>query len=543
MAAALSPEFGPALWGAPKLGRLASHAVAAEHSLAAYIRLMWHVVEPESRLVWGWVIDCVAEHLEAISRGEIKKLAINVPPGCMKSHQVSVFWPTWEWGPRAQPSLRYLLASYSQDLTIRDNRRARALITSPTYQQLWGERFKLSAEQNAKIRFDTDRTGYRIATSVGGLGTGERGDRFIIDDPHNVLSVESTALREEAVRWFANVVPTRRISEDSAILVIMQRVHQADVIGTILKAELEYEWLCLPMEFERRHRSFTSVRRQGVATQRVARVWPERSVLPFFVTEPELAADPSLAPAGKEPEFRDLTPQDPRTEEGELLWPERFSRDFLERDLKPQLRAFGGTYAEAAQLQQRPAPRSGGMFHEEDFQIVDEAPAGRTVRGWDLAGTEGDGSYTVGVKMRRAKGAFYVLDVVRQRIGSERVQSLMRSVAERDGVAVEIDYPQDPGQAGKDQKRAISQRLAGFVHFTTPESGDKETRAAPLASEGSAGNLYLVRGAWNDAFIAECVVFNRGEFNDQVDAASRAFARLLRGGVIDAPTEGPILVE
>lgn len=496
----------------------------AEESLFAYIRLVWSVLEPGRDFVAGWSIEAICEHLEAVSRGEIRRLLINVPPGCMKSLTTEVFWPSWEWGPRDCPSTRYVSASYSEALTTRDNRKARTLMQSELYQRLWGDRFRISADQNAKIRYDNDKTGFKIATSVGGLGTGERGDRFIIDDPHNIKDGESDAVRESTLQWFTEVVPTRvNDPERSAIIIIMQRVHERDVSGLILRENLGYEHLCLPMEHEREYRCYTPVRRPGVPVERVTRVMGESDSVPRWVREGDELPDFHT------PHWRELTSQDRRTRDGELLWPERFTQRHLEEDLKPSLRAWGGSYAEAGQLQQRPAPRGGGMFQRDDLQIVSGAPAEltRVVRGWDLAATRGGGDWTAGVKMGVADGRVYILDVRRLQGSPGQVKSAYQACAELDGHSCPISMPQDPGQAGKAQVASIARDLAGYdVHFS-PESGSKETRAAPLATQAEAGNLYLVRAPWNDSFVSEASVFPNGRHDDMIDAASRAYMRLI----------------
>lgn len=467
----------------------------AEDSLLDFIKLTWPILEPRREFIDGWAVHAICEHLEAVSAGEITKLLINVPPGCMKSLTTNVFWPAWEWGPRDHPEIRYVGASYSQDLTIRDNRRCRNIITSDLYQRLWGDRFRLMEDQNAKVKFETDKTGFKIATSVGGVGTGERGDRFIIDDPHNVKDAESDTKRESALQWFTEVVPTRVTDPDnSAIIVIMQRVHERDVSGLILASELGYDHLMLPMEYEEDHPYRT------------------RTVIDF---------------------------QDPREEEGELLWPDRFSADYLEGTLKPALRAWGGTYAEAGQLQQRPAPRGGGLFKRDWFQFLESPPAqvSRRVRGWDLAATANAGSYTAGVKMSMTyEGNVVIEDVVRGQLSPGQVENLILTCAKNDGHETGIDIPQDPGQAGKAQRMHLIRKLHGYDARSTPETGSKEDRALPLAAQAESGNLYLVRAPWNDQFIAEATMFPAGRYKDQVDGSSRSYARLIRkrekGGVV-----------
>lgn len=506
-------------------------AIRAEKSLRAFIPLVWHVIEPISRpFVDGWACGAICEHLEAVTSGEIKRLLINVPPGCMKSLTTEVLWPAWEWGPKDLPHHRYVSASYSEALTVRDNRRTRHIINSEIYQQCWGKRFRLLEEQNAKIRFDTDKTGFKIATSVGGLGTGERGDRFIIDDPHNIKETESDAKRSSVLQWFSEVVPTRLNDPDkSAIVVIMQRVHSRDVSGLILSKELGYEWLCLPMEYEKDHRCFTKVKPRHFSPSLEKVTWMQREAeaIPKWYTPEELEKEETL-PEGYEPKWQELYTQDPRSTEGELLWPERFSQDHIEMELKPPLRAWGGSYAEAGQLQQRPAPRGGGMFKREDFQFVDQLPeGGRWIRAYDLAATKDAGAYTVGVKIALINRSVYISDVQRFRLGPGAVLERIKAIADMDGRIVTIDIPQDPGQAGKSQRQDFAKQLHGYRVVSSPETGSKPDRAKPLAAQNELHNLYLLRASWNDAFISEACLFPNGQFLDQIDAASRGYARLV----------------
>lgn len=500
-------------------------ALECEERLLPFLRLFWPVLEPARPLVEGWVLEEIAEHLEAVSRGEIKRLLINVPPGTSKSLLVSTLWPAWEWGPRKRPDLRYVVASYAEALTIRDNRRCRNVITSGTYQSLWGDVVVLDPDQNTKQRYDTTARGFRIATSVGGLGTGERGDRFIIDDPHSVQDVESESVRESTLQWVSEVVPTRVTGEDSAIVAIMQRTHGSDVSGLFLRSDLGYEWLCLPMEFEEKNRSFTAVPRAGVEPETRALVWEAGDAIPRWIT-PE---DP--VPIGETPKWREVWSHDPRRAEGEWLWPARFSPAFVDGTLKPALRSWGGSYAEAGQLQQRPAPRAGGDMQKDDFRYYDELPdvVGKAVRGWDLAGSKArTAKYTCGVKLLSAEGRIYVVDVVRDRFSPGEVEEEMRRCAVLDGARCEISVPVDPGQAGLAQKRYLAAALTGFdVHFS-PETGSKEVRARGFSAQVEANAVYLPRWAkWTAGYIGELVAFPGGAFSDQVDATSRAFARLV----------------
>jgi len=213
------------------------------------------VLEPGRRLVTGWPIEAIAEHLEAVTRGEIQKLLITVPPGSMKSLLTRAFWPTWSW--ISNPSLRYIGASYAEALAARDNRRAKMIVESDRYRRLFPQ-VQLSSDQAQKVNFANTETGSMMATSVKGRATGERGDVFVIDDPHNVLEAESEAIRGETLQWFREVVPSRVNDLDrSAFVCIMQRVHHEDVAAAAI--EQGYEHLLIPMHYDALRSRTTSI--------------------------------------------------------------------------------------------------------------------------------------------------------------------------------------------------------------------------------------------------------------------------------------------
>jgi hypothetical protein len=167
---------------------LAARRELARRSLAEFARMAWPVLEPATKLKWGWALDGICEHLEAVSRGEIKRLLMNVPPGSMKSLLTGVIWPAWEWGPCSAPALRYLATAHKQDLAVRDNMKCRRLIQSAWFQRLWP--IELTSDQNAKTKFENSATGFREAMAFTSM-TGSRGDRVILDDPHSVDDANS----------------------------------------------------------------------------------------------------------------------------------------------------------------------------------------------------------------------------------------------------------------------------------------------------------------------------------------------------------------
>jgi len=447
-------------------------------SLAGFVRECWHVLEPARPYVHGWIVDAICAHLEAITWGKFlalgleNRLLFNVPPGMMKSLLVSVIWPAWEWGPAGMPHLQYLSTSYSEHYAKRDCRKMRDLVQSEWYQARW----PLTLTRTGETSIANDRGGWREAMPFTSL-TGGRGDRVIFDDPHSTEMAESEADRVKTTRVFRESM-TSRLNDPvtSAIVGIMQRLHEEDISGVILKYGMPYIHVMFPMEFDPKRRCVT----------------------PIFT--------------------------DPRTYEDELLFPERFPRAVVDRDKETMLE-----YAVAGQWQQKPGPRGGGLFKRDWFEVVPAFPAGtRWCRGWDLAGSKGKKSpYTVGMKLGVCRGVYYVGQVYREKASPEDVTKAITNTASQDGHGVEIDIPQDPGQAGKSQVHYLVQQLAGYVVHFSPETGSKRDRAKPVASQAKIGNIKLVDGPYVPRFLDEVEVFPNSIYLDQVDAMSRAFARLL----------------
>lgn len=443
-------------------------------TLYGFVEEAWPVLEPETPFIGGWAVRAICDHLEAVTAGRIRHLLINIPPGFAKSLIVSVFWPAWEWGPAAMPSTRILAASYEEGLAIRDNTRMRRLVSSEWYQGLWDVKF--AKDQNAKTKFENTDTGGREARAFNSM-TGGRGRRIIIDDPHSVKSGDMENQRVETVKTFTEAIPSRGDGDKAAWVIVMQRLHENDVSGAILSRGLPYVHLCLPMEFVPSKRCETMIG------------------------------------------FRD-----PREYEGELLAPERVGRAEVEA-LKKAL----GPYAWAGQYQQDPTPRDGALFKVGMIEIVDALPATmvKRARAWDFgasvpkAGTDPD--YTAGVRVERdTDGILYVSHVTRFRADGAVVKTTLKNTATQDGSGVRIRLPQDPGQAGKSQAQDFIRLLVGYTVTALPVTGDKVTRAEPAGAQVAAGNVKLLKGDWNEAFLAELASFPRGNHDDMVDAFADA---------------------
>ena len=210
-------------------------------------------------------------------------------------------------------------------------------------------------------------------------------------------------------------------------------------------------------------------------------------------------------------------------EDGTALWPEKHNIEDLRR------METASPYTFAGQYQQHPAPAEGGLFKPDNIQTIDAIPSGsiKWIRGWDLASTT-NGDWTAGAKIgKTSDGKFVIADMVRIRTGPDERDAAINNTASKDGRETRISLPQDPGQAGKTQVLYLTRGLAGYNVHSSPESGDKVTRAEPFAAQINVGNVMMLRGSWNDAVIDEMRMFPNGAYDDQVDALSRAFAELI----------------
>jgi predicted phage terminase large subunit-like protein len=525
----------------------------AERSLLNYTKLVWPVIEPGQPLVVSPPLEAMCEHLEAVSNGQIRRLLINVPPGFSKSTEVGVMWPSWEWGPRDRSDLRMISWSYAAHLTERDNEKCRNLIQSPLYQALWGNRFELDAKQNTKAFYKTSRKGVRIATSIDGVGTGERADRLTLDDPHSVLGGDSEADLRNVTNFFGGTFNSRirnaddRVkvidglrAEPSTIVIIMQRVSSKDVSGLIIANELEFEHLMIEMEYEGSMHP-----RRRMTNWKPSRIAYEDPRGPR-VAEMERVLD----------ELR-LTPADER----DWIWqmrnvfaeialdickladPVRFPRHVIERD-KKIMALKQGTSAVASQFRQWPFDTSGADFKREWFEgktitlaqlrTAEWAPMGDDIRGWDFAAKvklKNDRTATVLMRMT-VERKVVIMHARAERLTPGGVEKLVASfvVSDREmGWSVRPSIPIDPGQAGESQLAAFTKGVFMGVAFdATREVNNKRTRWLPLAAQAEHGNVFIVEGSWNEEFLSELCSVPVGDHDDLADAASRAYDGLIR---------------
>lgn len=285
-------------------------------SFTLFAQSAWNAIEPGTPLIWNWHLDVICTHLQAVFERRIKRLAITLAPGHAKSSFVSVLFPVWCW--IHDPYSRWLCASHSLDLAIRDNKYRRDLIESEWFQSLYGSLFTLSSSQNVKSFFENDTRGYMMSVAVRSSGTGKRCDASIIDDANNAMA--GLADIEATKEWWSKTWMSRlNDQENGPMIIVGQRLSEDDLIGHILKLG-DFELVNLPEEYEPARES--------------------RSCLT------------DIYPDGK---------YDKRTVEGDLLWPEKFPREVLDK-LKREL----GPLHFSAQFQQSPIPAGGYIYKEKD---------------------------------------------------------------------------------------------------------------------------------------------------------------------------------
>lgn len=503
-----------------------------EESLYAFLMSGWRYIDPVP-FTPGWPIEAVAEHLQAVCDGEIRRLLINIPPRCAKSSLTSVAFPAFTWAQRrvsdtSGPGVQFLHASYSQILTLRDSTKCRRLIESPWYQSLWGDRFQLMADQNTKSRFDNDKGGSRLSTSVGSSLTGEGGNIIVVDDPNAAQEAHSEATIATTIEWWDGALSTRlNNAKTGAFVVIQQRLGEEDLTGHILSKEVgEWTHLCLPMRFE-----------------------PERS----FVTS--------------------IGWEDPRTEPGELLWPERFG----EREVANLERQMG-PWTAAGQLQQRPEPKGGGVIKREWWQLWERD----TFPSLDYVIASLDTAYTT-----KTENDYSALTIWGVFSGGEQT-AIANRVIGRDSETISLikrtyteEHPKlmllyawqerlelhelvlkvsESMRKFKVDKILIENKAAGIsvaqeirrlyghedwaVQLIDPKSQDKLSRLYSVQHLFAEGLIFAPDRSWADQVITQTSTFPKGKHDDLVDTVSMALRHLreigllVRGDEFTAELEG-----
>jgi len=496
---------------------LAGRELARRHlvDFSEYMYPNWYRAAAHHRLV-GEMLEQVETYVRTKGKTGIGRLLILEPPRYGKSEQASRHFPAWILGKL--PDTRIILTSYGADLAGKHSRAARDLVDGDRYRAVFGDLatveapVELSEESRAVNAWDlgAPHRGGLTAAGVGGGITGSGANLFIVDDPFkNREEAESEARRNSVWEWWTSTAYTR-LEDGAAVVGMLTRWHQDDWAGRLLKAMASDpkadRWvvLCLPALWREPEIPDGKTFEQYQHEKLLEGVWLDQ-------------ADPMGRTAGQ------------------ALWPTKYNEEDLER-----IAANVGPYDFEALYQQWPYLRSGSFFKREWFTIVDAVKPDELVqriRVWDKAGTatgEG-GDFAAGVLMSISKDEIiYVEHVVRgQWTPGKREDTILSTgkldIQQRKGPRTVIWHQRDPASAGLDSAQATNRKLAkaGLVAHFEAVSGDKEVRAGPWSSACEGGMVRLVRGAWNEPFIEEHVAFPKGKFDDQVDAASTGYSKLI----------------
>jgi predicted phage terminase large subunit-like protein len=441
--------------------------------------------DPEAWLFKPVETGVAAHHkllLEAVERAMTVRrgrLMVCMPPGSAKSSYCSVVAPTWYMG--RTPSSRVILASYGSDLAKRHGRRARQIAGSPEFAALFGA--GISTTTSAADEWALSNGAEYLAGGILSGITGNRAHGLLIDDPvKGRAEAESPGISERTWEAYNDDLLTRLLP-GGWIILVTTRWAKNDLAGRLL-----------PQDYD--GRSGTIRCTDGVD-------W-------------EMLNIPAQCERDDDPLGR---------AKGEYLWPEWFDEAHW-APFQSRPRTW------ASLFQQRPAPGEGDLFKPDMLETVDAIPAGNIdwVRGWDLASTEDKtADATAGVKLGRLPDGRYIIgDLVHVHEGPHKRDASIKNTAAADGRMVRIGLPQDPGQAGKTQVFYLTSSLPGYRVISSPESGDKVTRAEPFAAQVNVGNVLMLRAPWNDAVREQLRYFPTGGVHDDIiDALSRAFAELI----------------
>ena len=467
--------------------------------LITFVRRAWPHARIGKTFQDNWHQHVFSRVIGRMSDREIMRALFSVPPGTGKSLWHGVFKPAWRWA--IDPTERLAYFSYSDVVPGQTRDALSTLLHSSWYQRRWGHRFQI--EKDGKEWITTSRGGWRFGQGVGGGGTGAHPDWLDIDDANKGRDANSQAKLKDVIKWFSNTVASRGAGNDCRITCTAQRIATNDLIGRILGEHLgmvveeqqeeiegldDYTWhnVCLPMRFRHNHR------------------------------------------------YR--YPLDPRTTDGELLWPERFDLKKVARMEREM--SLSGEPNVQAQMDQDPMSSQSTLFENIDGMWIkpEDLPPKlsqcRAVRSWDRAGTENGGDWTVGVLIVQSGDRRYVLDVVRIQKEPTSRDNLIERVALQDRKRFEFYRVVNERMMGPDGKQVhtnlfITLQRHGIECVAQDPTKEKSIRARGVAASIKYGQTRFVDGKpWREAVWDELRLFPNGANDDIVDSLAHGYNAL-----------------
>ena len=445
------------------------YSALLRRDFCTFIQRCFYELNPQTDFHMNWHIEVMSAKLDAVRKGKIRRLIINVPPRHLKSICASVALPAWCLGHN--PAAQVLCVSYAQDLSDKLARDCRNIVMSRWYQRLFPTR--MSTMKQSVQEFTTTSHGYRLATSIGGVLTGRGADLIIIDDPLKPEEALSETQRRTANQWYDHTLYSRlNDKQHGAIVVIMQRLHEDDLVGHVLEQE---DW--------------------------------------------EVVRFPAIAEANENHNIE--TPFGTRRFDrtiNDLLDPEREPLETLNR-----IRKTIGEYNFAGQYQQAPSPLGGGMIKSDWFATYrpDELPTNfdRVVQSWDTANKATELSdfsvcTTWGIKEKK----LYLLHVLRRRMDYPELKRIVREQQQLHRASVVLI--EDKASGTQLIQELIWERFYAVERYK-PEL-DKVMRMHAQTAMIENGFVYLPKEApWLPAYLHELAIFPMGRHDDQVDATSQ----------------------
>ena len=441
-----------------------------KQDLTAFMQRSFLALHPGTPFFDADYHDVMMSALADCFAGKTKRLIINAPPRGIKSHATSVSFPAWALA--RNPSLKFIVASYSMDLAETLARETRTLMEHQFYKAMTMTR--ISNKRKALHDFYTTQGGFRMATSPDGTLTGRGCDFFIIDDPMKADEALSAAARKSRIEWYENTVISRLNSKkDGVIILVMQRLHQNDLCGHLLA---QGGW---------RHLSFPAIAQADIHI-------------------------PYSGPYG---------PRIFRRAVGELLHPEREDQEALDR-----IRDETSLYNFSSQYLQNPIPEAGYLIHRDWLKFYAVLPNGRplsTVQSWDTANKSTEISdYSVCTTWQKRAEDFYLIDVFRKRLEFPDLRRAIIAQAQKyspDTVLIE------DRASGTQLIQDLAREVRGIAPYLPPAGADKTMRLHACSHLFDAGRIFLPEKApWLDVYIAELLGFPGTAHDDQVDSTTQA---------------------
>jgi predicted phage terminase large subunit-like protein len=499
-----------------------------EASFYEFVKAAWPHFDPAD-FCGNWHLEDVCRHFEAVARGHINRLLVNVPPRTAKSSVASICFIPWVWaqrefGPLLGPKVSAFYASYAESLALEHSLKSRRLIESRWYQERWGNRYKLVTDRNKVGHFENDKGGYRMSSSVDARSTGWGASMILADDPHLVKEAESEQVREGVIRWWMESMPSRLNDRRvGAMVVIMQRVHEGDLSGHVLASKMGYVHFCIPMCY--------------VPCKHV-NAWNEKGKIQTYIGDDiDDIADANVFWV------------DRRTEDGELLWPERYPASEVAK-LEIEL----GPYGFSGQFQQDPSPRGGGIIRNEWWQeYTDEAGAEFGAKPGQYPPLEYilaslDTAYTE--KEENDPSALSIWGVFRDKASNPKIilmvcwqeRMLIHDLVTRVGADCK-KYKVDrliieDKAAGHSVSQELARLFGNFdfgIELVNPRTGfisspDKVARLQTVVHLFAEGMIWAPDKEWADEMIKQCALVPRAVHDDLADSMSQALLYLRRSG-------------